>query len=426
MCIVHRRIEAELISSGVKRPLSWANFGVNFETIISKWHRKENATSSIVLNVTDFTKPVTSTPVTVLKHTTKNSPTRTVAPETSMPILSPKNFSKLPVWDFEDVYNQDAAPVTRGCKQTLRNSKDESFKKAFLPNIRLYLHKDNINVSEWNRLSHFNNPFGFMGFYHNDVMSSVKLIPEPKEPLLSPQAGSNGCIHCAVVGNAGILNGSKMGKEIDAHDYIFRMNGAVTEGYEEDVGNRTSVYVHTAHSITMSLYLFKKYGYKSAPHDEGIKYVMIPEGMRDFQWLQGLLRGERVSRGPYHNQRPRTYYSGQYNESRFYVLHQDFLRYVRNRFLKSPNLNKTFWAIVRPTNGAFALFLALHTCDTVDAYGFMTRDYAKYSNYYYQKHDKSRVIFYANHDYMMEMETWEKLHNSKIIRLYQRSENRAP
>lgn len=27
----------------------------------------------------------------------------------------------------------------------------------------------------------------------------------------------------------------------------------------------------------------------------------------------------------------RKYYSGQYNETRFYVLHQDFLRYIRNR-----------------------------------------------------------------------------------------------
>lgn len=55
-----------------------------------------------------------------------------------------------------------------------------------------------------------------------DVMPSVKLIPKPKEPLLLPKPGGDGCVHCAVVGNAGILNGSKMGKEIDAHDYVFR------------------------------------------------------------------------------------------------------------------------------------------------------------------------------------------------------------
>lgn len=29
--------------------------------------------------------------------------------------------------------------------------------------------------------------------------------------------------------------------------------------------------------------------------------------------------------------RPRTFYAGRYNVSRFYVLHQDFLRYVRDR-----------------------------------------------------------------------------------------------
>ncbi|XP_029954739.1 alpha-N-acetylgalactosaminide alpha-2,6-sialyltransferase 1-like [Salarias fasciatus] len=342
--------------------------------------------------------------------------------ETPMPALSVKSFKKLPVWDFEDVYNQDAPPRPTTCAQSLRNTNDEYFRKAFLPNIRLYLHKDNFNMSEWNRLSHFNNPFGFMGYKYDDVITSFKLIPEPVEPLLRPKPGGDGCIRCAVVGTSGILNGSKMGEEIDAHDYVFRMNGAITRGYEEDVGNRTSVYVHTAHSITSSLYLLKKYGYKAAPHDEGIKYVLIPEGMRDFQWLDGLLKDQKVSAGPYRNREPRKHYSGQYNESRFYVLHQDFLRYVRNRFLKSPNLNRTYWAIVRPTNGAFTLFLALHTCDTVDAYGFITDDHKKYSNYYVEQLVKTKVIFYANHDYHLERSTWKHLHESKIIRLYQRDE----
>ncbi|XP_054483490.1 alpha-N-acetylgalactosaminide alpha-2,6-sialyltransferase 1-like [Anoplopoma fimbria] len=282
---------------------------------------------------------------------------------TPMPVLSRKSFKKLPEWDFEDIYNQDAPPRQTTCAKSLRNSQDESFKKAFLPNIRLFMHK--INMSEWNRLSHFNNPFGFMEFNHDEVMAGAKLIPKPNEPLLLPKPGSDRCMSCAVVGMGGILNGSKMGKEIDAHDYVFRMNGAITKGFEEDVGNRTSVYVHTAHSITASQYLLRKYEYKSIPDDEGIKYVMIPEGMRDFNWMEGLFKNQRVTAGQYKNKRPWTYYAEQYNETRFYVLHQDFLRYVRNRFLKSPHLNDPHWAIVRPTNGAFTLFLALHTCDTV-------------------------------------------------------------
>lgn len=55
-----------------------------------------------------------------------------------------------------------------------------------------------------------------------DVMASVKLIPKPTEPRLLPKPGSEECVRCAVVGAAGILSGSKMGKEIDAHDYVFR------------------------------------------------------------------------------------------------------------------------------------------------------------------------------------------------------------
>ncbi|CAI5658437.1 unnamed protein product [Oreochromis niloticus] len=376
-----------------KHELRWENFSFD----INLWEQKEK----------------TAVPPSV---------STTAVAETPMPLLYRGNFTKLPQWDFDDVYNQDAPPRPTTCAQSLRNSQDENFKKAFLPNIRLFLHKDNINMSEWNRLSHFNNPFGFMEYKYDEVMASVKLIPKPKEPLLLPKPGGDGCVHCAVVGTAGILNGSKVGAEIDAHDYVFRMNGAVTKGYEEDVGNRTSVYVHTEHSITASPYIFGKYGYKSAPHDEGIKYVLIPEAMRDFRWLEGLFKGNEGFSGPHHKKWPGTYYSGQYNESRFYVLHQDFLRYVRNRFLKSPNLNKRFWAIVRPTNGAFALFLALHTCDTVDAYGFMTDEYMKYSNYYVQKYIKTKVIFYANHDYILEKNTWKDLHNRTIIKLYQRTE----
>ncbi|KAM9425818.1 alpha-N-acetylgalactosaminide alpha-2,6-sialyltransferase 1-like [Pholidichthys leucotaenia] len=339
-------------------------------------------------------------------------------PETPMPILFKESFTRLPHWDFDDFYRQDAPPRLTTCVQSLQNSENEGFKKTFLPNIRLYLHKDNINMSEWNRLSHFNSPFGFMGFKYDDVMPSLKLIPKPKEPLLLPKG--DGCVHCAVVGTSGILNGSKMGAEINAHDYIFRMNGAITEGYEEDVGNKTSVYVHTGNSITGSLKRFKKYGYKAAPHDEGIKYVLIPEGIRDFNWLEGLLKGGPVSDGQYKNKWPRTYYSGQYDKSRFYVLHPDFLRYVQNRFLKSSKLDDSVWSLVRPTNGAFTIFLALHTCDTVDTYGFISEDYKKYSNYYFER-NITEIIFYMNHDYLMEKDLWKDLHNRNIIKLYQRS-----
>lgn len=39
------------------------------------------------------------------------------------------------------------------------------------------------------------------------------------------RANRSECIRCAVVGNGGILNGSRKGKEIDEHDYVFRWGG---------------------------------------------------------------------------------------------------------------------------------------------------------------------------------------------------------
>ncbi|KAK7918849.1 hypothetical protein WMY93_010133 [Mugilogobius chulae] len=115
-------------------------------------------------------------------------------------------------------------------------------------------------MSEWNRLSHFNNPFGFMDYRHQDVMAALNLVQKPTEPLLLPKPGRD-CISCAVVGTGGVLWRSKKGKEIDNHDYVFRVNGAVIKGFEEDVGERTDVYVHTSYSITSSEWMLKKYNY---------------------------------------------------------------------------------------------------------------------------------------------------------------------
>ncbi|CAB1338567.1 unnamed protein product [Coregonus sp. 'balchen'] len=144
---------------------------------------------------------VTTDPTT-LKQTVKETNGLTGGPgsahkETPMLPLQKKDFKQYPDWDFEDVYIRDKQP-----RQTL------------------YLHSGLLNVPEWNRLAHFNNPFGFMEYSnYTEIKAVVDLIPKPGEPLLLPR-GNPMCIRCAVVANGGILNGSGMGKEIDDHDYF--------------------------------------------------------------------------------------------------------------------------------------------------------------------------------------------------------------
>lgn len=50
------------------------------------------------------------------------------------------------------------------CPRSLWNSEDASFRKTFIPNINLFMYNRSVNMSEWERLSHFNNPFGFMEY----------------------------------------------------------------------------------------------------------------------------------------------------------------------------------------------------------------------------------------------------------------------
>uniref|UniRef100_A0A4W5M4L7 alpha-N-acetylgalactosaminide alpha-2,6-sialyltransferase n=1 Tax=Hucho hucho TaxID=62062 RepID=A0A4W5M4L7_9TELE len=205
------------------------------------------------------------------------------------------------------------------------------------------------------------------------------------EPLLLPQ-GNPKCIRCAVVANGGILNGSRMGKEINAHDYVFRsvMNGAVTRGYEEDVGNRTSVYVHTAHAITESPSVFHQYGYNSAPHDEvGYHSPSV------------VLDHSNIFKGP------------EQSKARL------------SRFMWSQEMKSSLWE-----HGVIGdPLLSPSFPSQVDAYGFITEDHSKYPNYYVERNSKTKVIFYSNHDYNLEIKTWKKLHDNKIIRLYQRQED---
>ncbi|KAJ8286665.1 hypothetical protein GJAV_G00041760 [Gymnothorax javanicus] len=46
---------------------------------------------------------------------------------------------------------------------------------------------------------------------------------------------------CALVGNSGVLTGSRCGPEIDRSDFVFRCNFAPTEIFHKDVGRRTNL-----------------------------------------------------------------------------------------------------------------------------------------------------------------------------------------
>ncbi|XP_018411184.1 PREDICTED: alpha-N-acetylgalactosaminide alpha-2,6-sialyltransferase 1 [Nanorana parkeri] len=299
-------------------------------------------------------------------------------------------------------------------------------KEKFLNQITIFLDNHHFSNHEWVRLGHFIPPYGWMELNYTVVREVVSALPRiPDQQLLLTEKSEDKfprCISCAVVGNGGILNASGLGREIDEHDYVFRVNGAVITGHEKDVGVRTSFYGFTAFTMLSSLYLLREKGFPNIPRDKETKYILFTEARRDYEWLKALQQNKDIKRGTLEQYRlhPRNDFGNNFDFNRLLVAHPDFVRYLKNRFLRSSTLSGKHWSIYRPSTGALVLLTALHLCDTVSAYGFMTHDYRNYSDHYYDK-DKTKIILYSNHDFLLEKDLWAQLHHENIMKLYQRT-----
>ncbi|XP_029453356.1 alpha-N-acetylgalactosaminide alpha-2,6-sialyltransferase 1 [Rhinatrema bivittatum] len=345
--------------------------------------------------------------------------------------LKKKDFEREPKWDFEDKYTMEASAIQTNCPYSVKIKAASSpyLRNQYLHNITLFMDRRIFSEKEWERLEHFVPPYGWMELNRSDVQEAVSFLPPiPQQQILLSANSSQHpkCVSCAVVGNGGILNNSRMGKEIDSHDYIFRVNGAVVKGFEADVGTRTSFYGFTVHTMLASLSLLKGSGFPTVPEGKDVKYILFTEQARDYDWLIALILNKKVKKGlSFYRIRPRDHFTDKFKLQNILVVHPDFPRYLKNRFFQSKKLNTTIWHLYRPTTGALLLMTALHLCDMVSAYGFMTDSYKEYSDHYYDKVMKP-LIFILDHDFPLELNLWKKLHEEKILKLYQRPKPETP
>ncbi|XP_056404920.1 alpha-N-acetylgalactosaminide alpha-2,6-sialyltransferase 2-like [Hyla sarda] len=320
-----------------------------------------------------------------------------------------------------DKYATDETHVKSKCPNRTRDKlRGEEFKDMYLEKIPVLQWKKHAQELEYQRLRKYSGAQGWKEVTWEIINQTLNLLNSTGNAFMfDTWRGQAPCIRCAVVGNGGILNGSGMGPEIDSHDYVFRVNGAITKGFEKDVGNRTSFFSFSTNTLMNSLYAYGRKGFSSVPRTPETRYIVLPDHDRDYLIVRGALTETIIDQGRDKGKNPARYFGANLTTEHFKILHPDFMRYLRNRFLHDPILRSKSRDIYRPSTGASMLLAAIHTCDQVSAYGYMTPNYAEFSDHYFDS-SHHRVVFYSNHNYRREMKLWQALHNAGAIKLYMR------
>ncbi|XP_032097461.1 alpha-N-acetylgalactosaminide alpha-2,6-sialyltransferase 2 isoform X3 [Sapajus apella] len=187
------------------------------------------------------------------------------------------------------------------CRHLLRLAiqQDPHFRGLFNLSIPVLLWGDLFTPELWDRLSQHKAPYGWRGLSRQAIASTLSLLngSESTKLFARPREPPPKCIRCAVVGNGGILNGSRQGPNIDAHDYVFRLNGAVIKGFERDVGTKTSFYGFTVNTMKNSLISYRSLGFSSVPQGQDLQYIFIPSDIRDYVMLRSAILGVPVPEG---------------------------------------------------------------------------------------------------------------------------------
>nr|XP_033817610.1 alpha-N-acetylgalactosaminide alpha-2,6-sialyltransferase 2-like [Geotrypetes seraphini] len=348
-------------------------------------------------------------------------------PTTTHRPLTTANLNITHFIDQEDEYGEDIIYLKTTCPHSIRKRIAESeLKRFFLSTIPVLQWKKHATREEYERLRRYNGAHGWMEVDWHILNETLSLLNSSANGYMFDDWQQRGpanssCIRCAVVGNGGILNGSRVGAEIDQHDYVFRINGAITNGFEEDVGNRTSFYGFSTNTMQNSLNYYMREGFHEVPKTMETRYIFLPDHNRDYLLLNAALTHRRGNE----SEHPSYYFGQNLSTEKFKMLHPDFMRYLRNRFLWDPVLNTEDRDVYRVSTGAAMLLAAVHVCDQVSAYGFITPNYGNFSDHYYDRTFKE-LFFYRNHNLMLEMELWQTLHKDGIIKLYHRTNYTSP
>ncbi|KAK6316485.1 sia-alpha-2,3-Gal-beta-1,4-GlcNAc-R:alpha 2,8-sialyltransferase [Coregonus clupeaformis] len=213
---------------------------------------------------------------------------------------------------------------------------------------------------------------------------------------------------CAVVGNSGILTGSRCGPEIEKFDFVFRCNFAPTEIFRRDVGRRTNL---TTFNPSI---LEKYYNNLLTIQDRNNFFLSLKKLDRAILWIPAFF---------FHTSATvtRTLVD-------FFVEHRgqlkvqlawpgNIMQYV-NRYWKTKQLSPK-----RLSTGILMYTLASSMCEEIHLYGFWPFGWDPNTgkelpyHYYDKKGTKFTTKWQESHQLPAEFKLLYKMHTEGLIKL---------
>ncbi|XP_062383981.1 beta-galactoside alpha-2,6-sialyltransferase 2b isoform X2 [Sardina pilchardus] len=193
---------------------------------------------------------------------------------------------------------------------------------------------------------------------------------------------------CAVVASAGAILHSGLGQDIDAHDAVLRFNGAPTEGFENDVGTKTTIRL-----VNSQIMVQPKYEFTTSALYRNITLLAWDPSPYNMDLLRWYQEPDSDLFTPYEERRQLDP-----NEP-FYIVHPGYIwrlwDFIQGNTIQDIQPNP-------PSSGFIGITVMLALCERVDVYEYVPSERQTDLCHYYEDYQDDACTLGAYHPLLYE------------------------